>query len=190
MIESDSISNWSNKDNKSVKNSRLSKNSSAKKAPVITKKVLSRVINYPELEIDDNLLYNNILKDLPLNKEKKKPTGKQEKSLSHSLWKFHCDVNNFIKSKSKNVELILNRKHWGYTLIYEWLDDINDCTVSQPSNSRFNSYKQLIKGSIMHSVFGNILEENIKKIVDMGVERMRPKQFNYSTLELYFDNDK
>ena len=175
MIESDSVSNWSNKEVKSVKNARLSKNSSAKKTPIIAKKVISRIINYPELEIDESPLYDWILKDITFTKEKKKPAIKQEKSLSHSLWKFHSDVNAYMKtSKSKNVELILNRKHCGYTLIYEWLDDIND-SLTSASNSRFNSYKQLLKGSIMHSILCNTLEENIKKIVDKGIERLRPK---------------
>lgn len=204
IAESDSVSTFS-KDNKGGKNSRTTKNSSAKKAPIVVKKVMSRVVNYSEMDISENYLYTSILKDLSFGKEKKRPTNKQEKSLCGWLWKLHSEVNAFMSSKPKSIQLILNKKHCGYTLIYEWLDDLNiwvqrpePLTAESPGgtltdsnqNSKFNSYKKIIKGSIMHAVFSSKLEDSIAKIVEKGFERLRPKRYNYSGLEIYFENEK
>lgn len=117
LVESDSQSSCS-KDQK-IKNGRLSKNSSAKKSPVIVKKVMNRVIYYTELDISENKFYNDVLKNLNFGKEKKKPTYKQERMLCHSLCKYHGEVHSYMKERNKNLQLVLNKKHSGYTLLYE-----------------------------------------------------------------------
>ena len=51
------------------------------------------------------------------------------------------------------------------------------------------SFKQVIKGSLMHAVFNNTLEESISKLVKKGIERHRLKDFNYPALDAFFEND-
>jgi len=49
------------------------------------KKVLSRVMLYSELELSENQLFTNVLKNLPYGKETKKPAYKKEKTLVNNL---------------------------------------------------------------------------------------------------------
>lgn len=70
---------------KNMRNSRMSKNSSAKKAPLVNKKLLSRIMLYTEMDFCDDELYVKHLKTIPFGKEKKKPQAKMEKLLWGTL---------------------------------------------------------------------------------------------------------
>lgn len=159
---------------------------------------------YTEMDLKDDEFFTKHLKTLSFGKEKKKPQAKMEKALNNWLWRYHSDVHDHLKSKFKNVQLILNKKHSGYTIIHECLDDFKftnnkDLTVStndkdysttMVSNSKISSFKQFIKGSLMYSVFNSALEDSINKLSNIGALRNRPTVFNYSSLDTFFDNEK
>ena len=102
------------------------------------------------------------------------------------------------------MQLILNKKYSGYTIIHECLDDFKfannkdltsstndkDYNTTMVSNSKISSFKQSIKGSLMYSVFNSALEDSIDKLSNTGTIRNRPSIFNYSSLDVFFDNEK
>lgn len=66
---------------------------------------------------------------------------------------------------------------------------INNMTPEM-QNQKTKSFKQIIKGSLMHAVVNNTLEESIWKLVKKGIERHRLQEFNYSALDVFFENEK
>jgi hypothetical protein len=62
--------------------------------------------------------------------------------------------------------------------------------VPENQSQKAKSFKQIIKGSLMHAVISNTFEESLSKLVNQGVERYKLKEFNYSSLDVFFENDK
>ena len=141
---------------------------------------------------------------MSFGKEKKKPQAKMKKTLNNWLWRFHSDVNEHLRTKFKNIQLILNKKYSGYTIIHECLDGFKfsknkdlsvstndkDYSTTMVSNSKISNFKQFIKGSLMYSVFNSALEDSVNKLSNISAIRNRPSIFNYSSLDVYFDNEK
>ena len=159
------------------------------------------------MDLKENDFYESHLKSLPFGKEKKKMQAKSEKPLTNMLCKHHNTVYNTclnINNGSKGgTQLVINKKSCGYNIIYDCLDDIKlsnnmnitvsindrDSSAIGSSKSKISCFKQFVKGTLMSALFNQNLEDSINKVVDIGLKRFRPIEYNYTSLDVYFEND-
>jgi hypothetical protein len=117
-------------------------------------------------------------------------------------------VNIYLKDGLKNISLVLHKKSCGYTIIQSCLSNLpqppirdlsistasaipeNDLSMTSSSKSKLSCFKQFVKGTLMNTLFTSSLEDSINKITDIGTERFRPIKYNYTSLDVYFENDK
>ena len=184
LLESESVSKMNKIKNKSAKNSKANRSVSSKKAPSMFKKMMSLYTWSTDIWIND-----------------KNGLNIKNKSLSDSLCIYHGDVYFDKANLGQNIYIPLGKK----TLIYDCLDDLkgwsqklnsSDSQIDEVNNSmptkgyKYKSYKQMLKGTLVHTVLSKSFEEAVHKEINRGINVGRCKPFLYSSFDQIFEKEK